>query len=117
MRRVKEKSRYTVERVDEIEEFLSYTEERFEREREDLVRALDRLPGQGRVVFSLVVLEDMKYKEVAERLGISVNTVKTHLSRTLKQLRESLGVITLIILRATNPASASARTTISSKNS
>ena len=33
------------------------------------------------------LLEDKKYKEVAEELHISINTVKTHLSRALKMLR------------------------------
>jgi RNA polymerase sigma-70 factor (ECF subfamily) len=99
-RRVKEKSKYPVDRVDDVEDLLSYTEERAGREREELSRALERLPVQGREVFTLVVLEDMKYRDVADRLGISVNTVKTHLSRAMKQLRGSLGIILLLSLRA-----------------
>jgi len=34
-------------------------------------------PEQCRKVFELIVLKDMKYKEVADFLGLSVNTVKT----------------------------------------
>ncbi|MDR2415039.1 MAG: sigma-70 family RNA polymerase sigma factor [Odoribacteraceae bacterium] len=97
-RRVKERSRYSVDSFENAEELLVYTEEHVEQEREELSRALERLPEQGRVVFSLVVLEDMKYKEVADQLGISINTVKTHLSRAMKQLRGSLGIILLMIL-------------------
>ena len=35
-----------------------------------------------------VVVEGKKYKETAEELGVSVNTVKTLLSGGLKQLRQ-----------------------------
>ena len=35
-----------------------------------------------------VILENKKYKEAAEELNISVNTLKTYLSRALKKLRK-----------------------------
>lgn len=50
-------------------------------------------------VFEAIVLKDMKYKEAAELLGLSVNTVKTHLARAMKQLRSSLHIIVLVMLR------------------
>ena len=37
-----------------------------------------------------VILEDMKYKDVADSLGISVNTVKTQMKIAYKTLREKL---------------------------
>jgi len=33
-------------------------------------------------------IENRRYKEIAEELGLSVNTVKTHISKSLKRLRE-----------------------------
>ena len=36
------------------------------------------------------VVEGKKYKEVAEELDITVNTVKTHITRALKFLRDEL---------------------------
>ena len=45
------------------------------------------LPEQEYNVLVKIILEDKKYKEVAEELHISINTVKTHLSRALKMLR------------------------------
>jgi RNA polymerase sigma-70 factor (ECF subfamily) len=95
---VKDKIKYPTEPVETVEELFAYTEEHFDRERELLSRALERLPGRGREVFTLIVLEDLKYREVAERLGISVNTVKTCFARALKQLRHSLGIILLVLL-------------------
>ena len=35
-------------------------------------------------------IEGKGYKDVAEEFGISLNTVKTHLSRALKFLREEM---------------------------
>ena len=58
-----------------------------------------RLPEQCRKVFELIVLKDMKYKEVADFLGLSVNTVKTHFARALKQLRSSLQILLVFLLR------------------
>lgn len=40
----------------------------------------------------------MKYAEVAVELDISINTVKTHYSRALKQLRSSLDILIMILL-------------------
>lgn len=70
-----------------------------EEEREKLYAEIEKLPEQCRKVFEAIILKDMKYKEAAEHLHLSVNTVKTHLARALKQLRNSLNVIVLILLR------------------
>lgn len=51
---------------------------------------IDKLPFQCKIVFKLVVLEEMKYKEVADSLSLSVNTVKTQMKIAYKTLRENL---------------------------
>ena len=53
-------------------------------------------PQEYRILMEVVV-HNKKYKEVAAELGISVNTVKTHLSHALKYLR-SCKFITLFSL-------------------
>lgn len=55
-----------------------------------LWREIDNLPVQCKIVFKLVVLEDMKYKDVAEYLDVSINTVKTQMKIAYKTLREKL---------------------------
>ena len=50
--------------------------------------AVESLPEQCRVVLKLVVLEDMKYAEAAEKLDISVNTVKTQMKIAYRELRK-----------------------------
>ena len=53
-------------------------------------RAIADLPKQCRQVFELSRYDGLKYKEIAERLGISVKTVETHMSNALKILRITL---------------------------
>jgi len=52
--------------------------------------AINQLPPERRRIFMMVYAEGKKYKEVAEHLQISINTVRTQLSRSLKFLREKL---------------------------
>ena len=50
--------------------------------------AINQLPPERRRIFMMVYAEGKIYKEVAEHLQISINTVRTQLSRSLKFLRE-----------------------------
>jgi RNA polymerase sigma-70 factor (sigma-E family) len=57
-----------------------------------LVRsALAGLPRQQRAVLVLRYIEDLPEASVAELLGVSAGTVKTHAHRGLRALRASLG--------------------------
>ena len=61
--------------------------------------ALQSLPEKCREVFMLNRFEKLKYAEIAEKLGISVKTVETQMSKALKILREKLSdYLTIIIL-------------------
>ena len=53
-------------------------------------KAISELPDQCRKVFELSRFDGLKYKEIAERMGISVKTVETHISHALKILRITL---------------------------
>jgi RNA polymerase sigma-70 factor (sigma-E family) len=59
-------------------------------ERVDLVRALRALPRRQREVVVLRYLADLPEAAVADHLGCSVGSVKTHASRGLAQLRTRL---------------------------
>ena len=52
--------------------------------------ALNELPEQCRTVFQLSRFEEMKYKEIADKLDISVKTVENHMGKALKLLRTKL---------------------------
>jgi RNA polymerase sigma-19 factor, ECF subfamily len=69
--------------------------------KEKVARALDELPEKCRLVFEMSRYKNMKYKEIAEELDISVKTVEAHMSKALKSLRinlEDYACILLIIL-------------------
>jgi RNA polymerase sigma-70 factor (family 1) len=51
-----------------------------------LFRAIEQLPEQCRRVFRLSRFEELKQQEIADRLGISIKTVKNHITHALKQL-------------------------------
>ena len=60
-------------------------------ERNRLIQeAIDRLPLQCRAAFTLRVFHQCCYKEIAERLGISVKTVEKHIARGLKDTHSYL---------------------------
>ena len=58
---------------------------------DELYRLLDKLPQKRRQILIMNKLEQMNIDEIAERLGISVQTVKNQLSAGLKQLRQLAG--------------------------
>jgi RNA polymerase sigma-70 factor (family 1) len=55
-----------------------------------LYRAIDQLPQQCQKVFRMSRFEDLKQQEIADRLGISIKTVKNHITHALKQLNKVL---------------------------
>ncbi|WP_168796355.1 RNA polymerase sigma factor [Flagellimonas onchidii] len=55
-----------------------------------LEAAIDQLPEKRKRVFLLNKKEGYKYKEIAEELNLSEKTVEKHISRALKQLRETI---------------------------
>ncbi|MBL7782429.1 MAG: RNA polymerase sigma-70 factor [Saprospiraceae bacterium] len=52
--------------------------------------AIERLPDQCAQVFRLSRFEEMSYQEIADHLGIAPKTVENHISKALKNLRETL---------------------------
>ena len=55
-----------------------------------LKQALEQLPSQCKQIFILSRFEDLSNKEIAEKLHISVSTVKTQIARALKKLKEAV---------------------------
>lgn len=52
-----------------------------------LQEVMDTLPAKCREIFILGCVEGMSYKEIAEQLGISVNTVKTQMKVAYKKIK------------------------------
>ena len=55
-----------------------------------LYTAINQLPDQCRRVFEMSRFEELKQQEIADKLGISVKTVKNHITIALKQLSIAL---------------------------
>ncbi len=55
-----------------------------------LHRAIIELPKQCRIIFQMSRYEDLKYKEIADQLNISVKTVEAQIGKALKILRKKL---------------------------
>jgi RNA polymerase sigma-70 factor (ECF subfamily) len=77
--------------------FNYYASSRFDPEQMDIEslerlveKAINELPEQCRKTFALSRYEGLKYKEIADKMGISVKTVETHISHALKILRVAL---------------------------
>ena len=54
---------------------------------EDILKLLAKLPTGYRTVFNLYVVEGFKHREIAEQLGISINTSKSQLILAKKKLQ------------------------------
>ncbi len=59
---------------------------------EKLNSALAKLPDDCREVFLMNRIEKLKYKEIAERLDLSVKAIEKRMSKTLALLKEYLGM-------------------------
>jgi RNA polymerase sigma-70 factor, ECF subfamily len=57
---------------------------------EILEQSVQSLPAQCREIFIMSRYQNMKNEEIAQKLNISVNTVRTQISRALAKLRENL---------------------------
>jgi len=66
--------------------------------REVLDDILQDIPENQRAVFILNKFEGLKYKEIAETLQISIKTVESRMSKTLKVLRERLAHLICLII-------------------
>jgi RNA polymerase sigma factor (sigma-70 family) len=79
-------------------EHLQEADERLEAEQQNdklqrelkLIEALNALPAQRKEAFLLAHYHNRSYTEISEQMGISVNTVKTHLRLAMSQLRQIL---------------------------
>lgn len=62
----------------------------YEEVEKDVINAIKSLPPNCRRIFLLSRHNNLSYNEIAEKLNISVNTVKTQIGRALNILRKEL---------------------------
>jgi RNA polymerase sigma-70 factor (ECF subfamily) len=61
-------------------------------------KALNELPLQCRIIFQLSRFENLKYKQIADQLNLSVKTVENQMGKALKVLRLKLAEFLPIVL-------------------
>jgi RNA polymerase sigma factor (sigma-70 family) len=57
---------------------------------QELLDVINDLPEHHRLVFNLYVIDDFKHAQIAELLGITEGTSKSHLARARKKIRQLL---------------------------
>ena len=65
---------------------------------ERLQKALSALPTECRRIFELSRFEELKYREIADQLGISIKTVETQMGKALRVLRVELADLMVLFL-------------------
>ncbi|MGB4291958.1 MAG: RNA polymerase sigma factor [Bacteroidales bacterium] len=88
-RNLKHKHYVEIEEYVSIETGVSSFEEDFFTS-DELFKVLNELPPGYRMVFNLYAIEGYKHKEIAEMLGIDINTSKSQYSRAKAALRDKL---------------------------
>lgn len=66
--------------------------------RQQISGAINELSDKCKMVFILSYLHEMKNKDIAETMGISLRTVEAHMYKALKYLRERLGYLNFMLL-------------------
>ncbi|MEG2855687.1 RNA polymerase sigma-70 factor [Bacteroides sp.] len=64
----------------------------------ELHEAIARLPLQKREVFRLKIDRGLSNQQIAEKMNLSVSTVKSHYTQAIKMLRKTLGRINVFFL-------------------
>ncbi len=84
--------------IDEFEEFFFYPVEGPENELieketlNQIYNAIEKLPPKCKLAFTLAKVNGLKYKEIAEIMGVSEKTVNNHLVHAINRLSEVLAV-------------------------
>ncbi len=70
----------------------SVEEEKFEENLAAIHEAMKGLPPKRRKVFELRYKEELSYQQIAQMLDVSPNTVKVHLNKATKYLKQQLEI-------------------------
>lgn len=84
-----------------LSEALSYnetTDSNIEERMKKVNRTIEAMPPQMRKVFEACFLQNMSYKEASDKLGVSINTVKSHIRKALQMLRSNKFSVLIALL-------------------
>jgi RNA polymerase sigma factor (sigma-70 family) len=89
----KNKTMYLEVDIEEANREIDFDAAHTTLETEALLELIQELPQGYRTVFNLFAIEGYNHKEIADQLGISVNTSKSQLSRARVYLQKELAVL------------------------
>ena len=89
------------ETIEYENEILSKLEEK--EMTEQLYRAIDSLPEQKKAVCLYKLKDSLSNQEIAEKMQLSIPTVKTHYSQAIKLLREHFDKLLILLLSSLFP--------------
>lgn len=72
------------------------TEEELREREHQLYLALQQLSAGERQAIEKVVMDELSYKQASSEMGISINTLKTHLKRAMRKLRSANALLLLL---------------------
>ena len=64
------------------------------------MRIIENMPQQTATVLKKYFIERKKYQEAGDELGISINTVRWHITKAISILREKMSDIEMVLLYA-----------------
>jgi RNA polymerase sigma-70 factor (ECF subfamily) len=82
----------------QAEEFNSYESVLYTELQSRVDQAIGSLPEQCRNIFQMSRQDGLKYGEIAEKLGISIKTVETQMSRALSKLKHELKEFLIVMI-------------------
>ncbi|MFV0248329.1 MAG: RNA polymerase sigma factor [Tenacibaculum sp.] len=65
----------------------------FEEKLTKVKNEIDKLPKQCKKILIMSKVEGLKYKEISDKLQISIKTVEVHMCKALKRLRANLTIL------------------------
>lgn len=78
-----------------VDEYILYKDKL-----KQLKEVVNHLPPQQRIIFNLNRNEGLRNEEIALRLNISTNTVKSHFGKALRTLRQTIQIDPIILIIA-----------------
>lgn len=87
-KKIKEKNQKGYGYTEDVNYEYQYIDTPKDNRRIDII--ITQIPRKRMRAFNLVYLENKKYQDAANEMGISINSVKTHLKLAIKDLRERI---------------------------
>lgn len=95
---VKQRHKQGIEQSLYSDDDLQHRNHENEDYRARLLTAISQLPEQRRKVFTMSAVEGLKYADIAKKLDISINTVKTQIRKAYLFLRKNCGPVSILLL-------------------